>query len=202
MPETLSFRDFVHYYQESRLGQLNFPNGKTKRLFWLYSKNSLSVRLNDLYRLVDVMVARYGLTSENVIAVIAPGSAVLFPGYRETYCTRKKFIFIGSWTVKYEVVPIQPNDIDFLVITDKNMEYAGAWLKKGGFHLINRGIEQMSQCIQVNDLVSMHTLREGVPIFFDERFLVLSTKIGIMSKTPRKISWNEDEHGSLVGTIQ
>jgi len=201
MPETLSFRDFVHYRQESGLGQLNLPNGKTKRLFGLCSKDNLFVKLSSLYRLIDRMITERGLALDNVIAVIAIGSAVLFPGYRETYQTRRKFIFFGPWTISHKLIPIQPNDVDFLVVTDKNLGYAGAWLKRDGLHLINRGTEQMSQCVQVNDTASMHALREGIPIFFDEKWKLLVAKIGIRSNTPRKIYWVKNESGCLSGTI-
>ena len=126
---------------------------------------------------------------------------MLSPGYQETYITRRKFILFGPWVVDHKRVPIQPNDIDFLIITDKNLGYAGTWLKKGGIHLVNRGTEQMTQCIQVHDTVAMHALREGIPIFFDERMKSLSSKIGVKSRTPRKIYWNEDRQGYLSGFI-
>lgn len=201
MIENLSFKDFVHYAQRVKLGRLNLPNGKVKSLIG-YSKDNLFVSLADLYRSANSIVIMHGLIPENVLAVIAVGSAVLFPGYRETYITRRKFILFGPWIVGYRRVPIQPNDIDFLILTDKNLGYAGTWLKKDSIHLVGRGAEQMAQCVQVHDTVAMHALREGIPIFFDERLKSLASKIGIKSRTPRKISWNEDEHGCLVGTIQ
>ncbi len=200
MTEALSFKDFVHYAQRAKLGRLNLPNGKVKRLIG-YSKDNLFVKLADLYRLVNGIVTMHDLIPANILAIIAVGSAVLSPGYRETYVTRRKFILFGPWVVDHRHVPIQPNDIDFLIITDKNLGYAGTWLKKGSIHLVNRGVEQMAQCIRVHDTISMHALREGIPIFFDERLQVLSTKIGIKSKTPRKISWNENQRGHLSGSI-
>jgi hypothetical protein len=196
----LSFEDFVNYAQRAKLGRLNLPNGKVKRLIG-YSKDSLFVNLADLYRLVNSIVTMHGLISENVLAIISVGSAVLSPGYRETYTTRRKFILFGPWIVDYRHIPIQPNDIDFLIITDRNLGYAGTWLKKSGIHLVNRGVEQMAQCIQVHDTVAMHAPREGIPIFFDERLKFLSSKIGVKSRTPRKISWSEDKCGCLTGAI-
>lgn len=200
MIENLSFEDFVHYAQRAKMGQLNLPNGKIKRLIG-HSKDTLFVNLADLYRLVNSIVTIHGLVPENILAIIAVGSAVLFPGYRETYTTRRKFFLFGPWVVDYGRVPIQPNDIDFLILTDKNLGYAGMWLKKSGIHIVGRGVEQMAQCMQIHDTISMHALREGIPMFFDERLKSLSSKIGIKSKTPRKISWNEDDHGCLTGTI-
>ncbi|OGN13845.1 MAG: hypothetical protein A3J47_02465 [Candidatus Yanofskybacteria bacterium RIFCSPHIGHO2_02_FULL_43_22] len=200
MPENLSFTDFVHYAQRGKLGRLNLPNGKTKRLIG-YSQDNLFVNLADLYRLANGIVTMHGLISENVLAIISVGSAVLFPGYRETYTTRRKFILFGPWIVNYRHVPIQPNDIDFLILTDKNLGYAGTWLKKNGIHLVGRGTEQMLQCVHVHDTIAMHALREGIPIFFDERLKLLSSKIKVKSRTPRKISWSEDKCGCLTGTI-
>lgn len=200
MIENLSFKDFVHYAQRAKLGRLNLPNGKVKRSFG-YSKDSLSMELNNLYQLINKTVTMYGLIPENILAIIAVGSAVLFPGYRENYVTRRKFILFGPWVVDYRRVPIQPNDIDFLILTDKNLGYAGTWLKKSGIHLVGRGTEQMLQCIQVHDTIAIHALREGIPIFFDERLKSLSSKIKVKSRTPRKISWNEDKYGCLNGTI-
>lgn len=201
MIENLSFKDFVRYAQGAKLERLNLPNGKVKRLIG-HSKDSLSLELNNLYQLLNRTMTMYGLTPENILAIIAVGSAVLYPGYRETYTTRRKFFFYGPWVVDYRRVPIQPNDIDFLILTDKNLGYAGIWLKKDNIHLVGRGVEQMLQCVQVHDTVAMHALREGIPIFFDERLKSLSSKIGVKCRTPRKISWNEDEHDCLVGTIQ
>jgi len=200
MIDNLSFKDFVHYAQQAKLGRLNLPNGRVKRLLG-YSKDSLFVKLTDLYRLINSIVTMHGLIPENILAIIAVGSAVLSPGYREVYITRRKFILFGPWVVDHRRVPIQPNDIDFLIITDKNLGYAGTWLKKSGIHLVNRGIEQMAQCVRVHDTVSMRALSEGIPIFFDERMKSLSSKIGIKSKTPRKIYWNENQEGHLSGSI-
>lgn len=200
MIENLSFKDFVGYAQKAKLGRLNLPNGKVKRSIG-YSKDNLFVNLADLYRLVNRIVIVHGLIPENVLAIIAVGSAVLSPGYREIYVTRREFFLFGPWVVDYRRVPIQPNDIDFLILTDKNLGYAGTWLKKRGIHLISRGTEQIAQCVQVHDTVSMRALCEGIPIFFDERFRSVSSKIGVKSRTPRKISWNEDDHGCLTGTI-
>lgn len=200
MIENLSFGDFTHYAQQARLGRLNLPNGRTKRLL-SYSKNNLSVELTDLYRLVDRLVAFRGLTSENILAVIAVGSAVLFPGYRENYSVRRKFRIFGPLVVRHRTIPIQPNDIDFFILTDKNLGYDGAYLRKGMLHIVGRGTEQMARSKEVNDTVSMHALREGIPMFFDEQLKLLAAKIGIKPKTPRKIYWSEDRNGCLIGTI-
>ena len=88
MIENLSFKDFVHYAQRAKLGRINLPNGKVKRLIG-YSKDNLSVSLADLHRLANSIVTMHGLIPENILAIIAVGSAVLSPGYRETYVTRR-----------------------------------------------------------------------------------------------------------------
>lgn len=189
-----SFEDLALYAQQSKLGHLHLPNGGTKVSF-------LSVGLDDLYRMVNRFVGFYGLTSDHILAVIAVGSAVHSPGYRETYTTRRKFFLFGPWIVNHRTVPIKPNDIDFLVLTDKNLGYDGTWLKKNGIHLVGRGVEQMTQCIQVNDTVAINALRLGVPVFFDERFTSLSDRIGIKPKTPRKIYWHKGGNECLMGAI-
>lgn len=201
MLDTLSFENFVRYARQKRLGKLNFPNGKIKIFYGLSSKDNLFIELNTLHQIVDRILTRYGVNFSDVVSLIAVGSAVLSPGYREIYRTKRKFILFGPWIVSRRIVPIQPNDIDFLVITNKNLGYAGTWLKQDGIHIINRSVEQMAQCIQVNDTVSMHALRVGVPIFYDSRLWSLSAQIGIKPKTPRNVFWSKDNDGYLTGVI-
>ena len=69
-------------------------------------------------------------------------------------------------------------------------------------HIVGRGIEQMTRCREVNDTVSMHALREGVPLFFDHKLSSLATKTRIKSRTPRKMYWSEDMQGIISGSIK
>lgn len=198
---SLSFEDFGDYAQRAKLGRLNLPNGRTIR-FLDYSKNMLFVELSDLYKLINKFIASYGLASANILAVIAMGSSVIFPGYRENYNIRRRFIMFGPIVVKNRTIPIQPNDVDFFVLTDKSLGYDGAHLKRGVFHIIGRNIDQVAQSREVNDTVTINALNEGVPMFFDERLRLLAARAGITAKTPRKIYWKEDTTGRLTGTIK
>ena len=221
MVETnLSMNDFTRYFEEKRLGNLHFPNGECIITHGHAFENAefpkFFVRLDDLYKMVSGWKVNHTLVPlDDIVAVIAFGSAVRHPGEREVSFERRKYLFFGEKVKKIKKVPIQPKDADFLVITGENLMReevlepvsletydCGTWIKKGGIHLVNRGVNQLLNGVRSNDTVSMSALREGVPIFFNGRFKNVSSWTGVASATPRKILWDENSSGFLTGRIQ
>ena len=216
----LSVRDFTRYFEAKRLGKLYFPNGMCIIPRGSALENAephgFFVSLTELYKMVsDWKINHTMVPLDDIIAVIAFGSAVRHPGTREISYTRRKYILFGKKVTKTEQVPIQPNDADFLVITGKNLireeilepvsveVYGGGTLiSKGGIHLVNRGVSQLLKGIEANDTVSASALQEGIPVFFDSRFKDICAQSGIQSVTPRKILWDENEKGLLTGMIR
>lgn len=221
MTETnLSMKDFTRYFEQQRLGKLYFPNGKCiiphGNAFEHAEFPNFFVHLDDLYKMVSGWKVNHTLVPlDDIVAVIAFGSAVRHPGVQEVPRTRRKYLLFGEKVTKVKQVPIQPNDADFLVITGENLMReevlepisletydCGTWIRKGGIHLVNRGIGQLLNGVQANDTVSVSALREGVPVFFNGRFGNVSTQAGIVLATPRKILWDENGEGFLTGRIQ
>lgn len=194
----LHIDDFTKYFEAKRLGKLYFPNGQ-----------NFYIALADLYKLVTQWRVNHTLVPpDDIVAVIAFGSAVRHPGFREV---TKRGLFRGLVT---ERVPIQPRDADFLVITGKNLtreellepsllydNYGGAYIIKGGIHIVNRSVNQIIGGVKANDTVSASGLREGVPIFFNGQLDGVVAQTGIVKNTPCKIFWDEDDNGLLTGII-
>jgi len=78
----------------------------------------------------------------------------------------------------------------------------GTWIRRGGIHLVNRGVSQLLNGVRFNDTVSASALREGVPVFFNGRFGNVSMEAGVQSATPMKVHWDENGQGFLTGRIQ
>ena len=211
----LHMEDFTRYFEANRLGKLSFPNGKAYvhpggNSFDHSSITDFYINLTDLYKLVtEWKVNHIGVPLDDIVAVIAFGSAVRYPGFTEVV---KHRWFRGPVTKQ---VPIQPNDADFLVITGKDLMRekilkpislhtydCGSWIEKGGIHLVNRGVSQLLNGIQANDTVSISALQEGVPIFFNGRLGDVFARSGIINTTQRKILWDENSRGCLTGRIQ
>ena len=216
----LSISDFTSYFELNRLGRLHFPNGKCLiphgcNIFDAEFPNFF-INLGDLYKLVTGWRVNHTLVPlDDIVAVIAFGSAVRFPGMKEISVTRRKYFGFGKSVTTVAQIPIQPNDADFLVITGKNLMReevleplsietydSGTWIRKGGIHLVNRGIQQLLNGVQANDTVSVSALREGVPIFFDSRFQSVLSQAEIPSETPLEIFWDQNHDGFLTGRIQ
>lgn len=217
---SLSMADFTRYFEAKKLGRLYFPNGVAYvhpggMFFQSALITSFYISLTDLYKMVCGWKINHTLVPiEDIVAIIAFGSAVRYPGVQDVpYKTRKYWLF-GKKIEKVSREPIQPADADFLVITGENMiredtlepisleTYdCGTYIQKGGIHIVNRGVNQVLNGIEAKDTVSASALREGVPIFFNGRFSELSSQTKIAA-TPRKIIWDEDDEGFLTGTIE
>ncbi|TSC91554.1 MAG: hypothetical protein CEN90_352 [Parcubacteria group bacterium Licking1014_17] len=211
----LHMDDFTKYFEATRLGRLYFPNGKAYvhpggGFFQNSAITDFYINLADLYKLVTGWKVNHTLVPlDDIVAVIAFGSAVRHPGFQEV---KRNRLFRGPVT---EQVPIQPSDADFLVITGENLMReevlepislhtydCGTWIEKGGIHLVNRGVSQLLNGVRANDTVSSSALREGVPIFFNGRLDGVVTQAGVTKTTPRKILWDENAKGFLTGRIQ
>lgn len=221
MTETdLSIQDFTRYFEAKRLGKLYFPNGQCIIPYGSVFENAefsnFFIHLDDLYKMVSGWKVNHTLVSlSDIIAVIAFGSAVRYPGVKEVSYVRRKYLLFGEKMTKVKQMPIQSNDVDFLVITGENLMReevlepitietydCGTWIRKGGIHLVNRGINQLLNGIRANDTVSASALREGVPVFLNGRFGNVAIQAGIERTTPRKIFWDEDTKGFLSGWIR
>lgn len=220
MTETdLTMDDFRRYFEKNSLGDLFFPNGRCMTPHGQFFENSefmnFHVRLDDLYKLVSGWrVNRTLVPLDDIVAVIAFGSTVRQPGTYEVTRTRRKYLFFGEKLSIKKTVPIQPNDADFLVITGENLMReevlepisietydCGTWIRTGGIHLVNRGINQVINGVKANDGISKAALLEGVPIFFNGGLTSVYSRTGITPRTTRKLLWDEDRKGHLTGVI-
>jgi len=215
----LSMQDFTKYFENNRLGRLYFPNGKCYnhggRAVQQKGHIPFNIELRDLYKMVTGWkINDTEVPLDDIIGVIAFGSAVKHPGYDKVSKIRKKYIIAGPEVTKTKQVPIHPRDADFLVVTGENLIRQkileplsieiydhGTVIKEGGIHLVNRGIGQVVSGVQANDTVSASAMREGVPIFYNGRMSDVEGKVGIKRETPRKVYWDEDREGYLVGKI-
>lgn len=217
----LHMDDFTDYFEATRLGELYFPNGKAYvhpggSGFGLSSIRPFYIDLADLYKLVTGWKVNHTLVPlDDIVAVIAFGSAVRHPGVQEVTHERRKYLLFGEKVTKVKQVPIQPNVADFLVITSTDLmreeelepilfhtEDCGTWIEKGGVHVLSRGVRQLLESVRAHDMVSVSALREGVPVFFDDRLGTVFWQGGVASATPRKILWDENDEGCLTGRIQ
>ena len=216
----LSIKDFTHYFEQQRLGKLYFPNGKCIVPRGLAFENAefpnFFIELGELYKLVcGWRVNCTTVPIEDIVAVVAFGSAVRYPGVKDVITRRRKYLLFGQKIPVTKKVLIQPEDADFLVITGNDLIHeevlkpisletydCGTWIKRGGIHLVNRGVGQIQSGIRADDTVSISALREGVLIFFNSQFGDLVAQTGIISDTPREILWDENEDGFLTGRIQ
>ena len=86
---SLSLEDFARYFENNRLGRLYFPNGKcfTPNGEWFEDGKitQFHINLRDLYNLIiGWKINNAGISLDDVVGVIAFGSAVRHPGYRVT----------------------------------------------------------------------------------------------------------------------
>ena len=207
----LSMKDFARYFEAKRLGRLSFPNGESYSIDGFVD---FYIRLNDLYKLASDWKVNLTLVPlDDIVAIIAFGSAVRYPGTIPG--TRQQYWLFGKDVQTKKQVRIMPRDADFLVITKGNLireevldptlafdNYGASIVRKGGIHLINRGVDQLLKGIHANDTVSASALREGVPLFSNGRLESVLAQANIESTTPRKLFWDEDNDGCLTGRIQ
>lgn len=209
----LSVKDLAKYVEKERTGRLVFPNGGR-------FLSDFSVNLRDVYGLVaNWEIQGNKIPIDDISAIIAFGSSVRYPGYREVPVTRKKYVIFGEKqeTGKIKRVPIIPNDADFLVVTSQNMteervfvgkqdeydDYYGPLTEDRIIHMFHRGANQVINGVKENDTISISALKEGVPIFYDRAKLEkLVQQSEIASSTPRKLDWTENTDGYLHGEIR
>jgi len=213
--EEQSISDFKAHGMLSMLSALSLPNGGINiSLMKLYNAIQYEWKINNRY--IDI---------GHVVAVIAFGSAVQYPGYVEQKAQRKEYFFFGPLTERIKRSPIKPNDVDFLVVTKENLtddkfidsrisyDYGNDHCRReGNIHLVPRGINQVlngvgnsyrSMDYEVADTVSESALRYGVPLFYDKEVLEdLVRRAGITKETPRKVLWKKDWEERLVGKIR
>ncbi|MEK6863642.1 MAG: hypothetical protein AABW53_03010 [Nanoarchaeota archaeon] len=107
----LSLEDFEDYHERNKLGYLYLPNG------------SMKIDMERLYS--GITTWRIGgkiLSAADVTAVIAFGSAVRYPGFTEHPTITKKYWLFGPAEKSTIKVPIEPNDVDFLIVTRENLD--------------------------------------------------------------------------------
>lgn len=188
--QTVSVPDLTSFYHGNRLGNLYLPNGDRR-----------TVDMNILYSLIENLATRYGSSFDCVLSIIAFGSSVMFPGFKDAIHTSRKYWLFGPARVANRRIPIRPNDFDFFIITRNSLKYSGAWMKKGRIHLINRGVDQLFESVRARDSVTLCALEKGVPIFFDDRYKNILAGTGIKPATPRKVFWDFNEQGKLDGFV-
>ena len=219
----LSPTDFRTYFEKDRLGKLYLPNGirYAPEKDWPITEGAV-VSLKKLYKLMIGWKVQNEteVPVDDIVAIIAFGSAVRYPGY--DIVTEKSRKYLGLFGPKIErekKKKIYPNDIDFFVLTGKDItrhEYikpdfatidfgSAGWanaMKDGGINLVNRGINQLMHGVSQGDTISVSALREGIPLFYDARLEDVQKRTLIPKESPRRLFWDEDERGYLVGRIE
>ncbi len=212
----LSVSDFKEYFEKNRLGRLHLPNGN-----W---GNGMSLELKELFKLMSGWKIKNEseVPFEDILAVIAYGSAIKYPGYEMVPVTEPKYwglfgskVETGEKTKRH----ISPKDVDFFVLTESDItrhEYIAPGLYtqdfgsggcltsvvKSGINLVNRGTSQLLKGINQGDTISISAMREGVPVFYNGRLDEVQKRSGIIRETPRRLLWDENEEGYLVGKIE
>lgn len=208
------------YFEQGKLDKLYFPNGNTYvhpdgEDFVHSAITKFHIHLTALYELMcDWTINGTHIMESDIVAVIAFGSAVQYPGYRKYYQTKKRFYFFGPKFTALKMRPIQPREADFLVISRNSLiseimlepvsrktRDFGTWIEKGGIYLVNRGVDQIVEGVRRFDKISKSAFRYGVPVFFGSEFLKLALRVGEVSKSPRKLIWEETHQGCLRGSI-
>ena len=218
----LSVQDFRKYFDSNKLGKLHLPNGNS----WNPQKSSrdgLDVSLRELYKVMyGWKINDTEVPLDDIVAVIAYGSAVRFPGYEMVPEKRRKFLGLFGPEVetgRQVKELITPNDVDFFVLTGNDIdrhEYikpgmitydygSGGCItavNEGGINLVNRGVSQLLKGIEKGDTISASAMREGIPIFYNGRLNEVQERSGITRETPRKIYWDEDKQARLIGRVE
>lgn len=216
----LTMKDFSKFFERGDLGKLSFPNGTVFIPRGMYVEWGhdvpLFANLDELYKAaVGWKVNKNVVELEDIIAIVAFGSAVQHPGYDEHVQQYKKYLLFGPIKSKVERVPVRPRDIDFLVITRTNLfrreVIAPEWrdvyggkptLTKGGLHLINRSRINIIRGVRAGDTVSLSALEQGVPVFITSEFWKMRRDAKVPQKNPRKVYWDTNSRGLLHGEIR
>jgi len=208
-----SLDDFKTYHQGKRLGELYLPNGSYKISLSSLYDNLTTWKIND-----------HTLSVDDITAIIVFGSAVRYPGFTEQPAITIKYLFFGPAEKSIRKVPINPNDVDFLIVTRENITeekvieatrnyngYGGGEIIYGEMHLVCRGVNQMLEGANYRDRtavpidsVSDSVFREGVPLFYNKLELEdLISRSSVKRETPRRVMWDETFWSkNLVGRIK
>lgn len=211
----LSIYDCEKWFDRNRLGRLYLPNGKGKNNPSEFKTSGVSIDLRKLFEMVSGWENnQYKYQLEDIAGIIAHGSAIAYPNYYENPIIRKKYYLFGSEITKIKRVPIEPKDVDFFVIYGKNIgrnEFSEVgepvknlhgYVRGKGIHIVSGGIEQIIEGSSYNEII-ISAMRYGVPVFYDDKKLEdVQKRTGIKRETRRKLFWDEDENGYLVGKIE
>jgi len=206
----LSMTDFEQHYEFKRLGRLEFPNGiRSTGLYQIPNGTGpFAIALRELY---DLVTGEKEVPLDEVVGVLAFGSAVQHPGYTQEVHTRKKYGFFGPEIEKTKIIPVQPTHADFLVVTRNDIERDGriaavttgsdgrGMIKKGGIHVIHRGIEYV---LGESSKTVESAMREGVPVLLSENSDALKEGLEAVNQSPRQVYWDKEESGDLIGRIK
>lgn len=198
--EILSAKDFSYYYEKNSLGDLYFPNGTCGL------GEQFNISLKKLYNLsTDRTLNHEKLPAEEIIGIIAFGSAVEFPGFIERQKKYRKWLGLGPEVKKMVIENIQPRDADFMVLSEKPIEmenteigaefYGNFGIIGGGIHVTRIGINKFTELCAENDSVAVSSIEGGVPLFYDSRLLTSIKDTGIKKKNPRNVRWEEKYFG-------
>jgi hypothetical protein len=214
--------DFVRYFEQNKLGDLNFPVGimyDGPSSGWWHDSYlcDFYIELNELYQIiVDWKIEQQSVEINNIVAIIAFGSVV---GTKiiEIEKERKKYIFFGK-KIKYtKTENVKPSDVDFYVLSktpyidEKKLDPVsqetydcGTWIKKAGIHVVNRSLDQCyCGILDGTDTVSISAITKGVPIFMTDAFRPFKKTLDITHTEPLyELYWHFNKNGKLIGTIK
>ena len=207
----LSMKDFTEYFEQKRLGKLYFPNGRPVYCDDVWQ--SFHVHLSDLYKLITGWkINSTEMSPNDIFAVIASGSAIRF---KEEIKKRKKYFLAGPEIVIRKQINFFPDDVNFYVLINKDLDKKASipplyehpasspsYVTEVGINVFQLGINQLLNKFKEEDKISIDVLKEGVPIFFNEKLEDVIIKSEIKKETPRKVYWDEDRNGYLIGEIK
>lgn len=210
---SLTVDEFRRRAEHTELGRLHLPNG------YLCGDPDIStvsffVTLRDLYQLITQgEVGQAPVDIDDVIAIIAFGSAVGSAVKRTDFYWRKKYFLFGPTVSIPKVRWIVPEDADFVVITRTSTrreskiksswvnDYDITFLRKGGLHIQIGGRQSLLEGVRQGDTVCLSALEQGVPLFTTPEFDALVAEAGIAKKSSRKAYWAL-ESGKLTGWVE
>ncbi|MBW3019358.1 hypothetical protein KY329_04210 [Candidatus Woesearchaeota archaeon] len=201
----LFMTDFTKYFENNHLERLEFPNGR--RVTGQYVSDGtapFAISLRELYRLATGWKINHtDIPLDEIVGVVAFGRAIAHPGYTEETRVRRKYVFFGPKVETVEKVPIQPDHADFLVVTKNDLGCTESYIApvttgrgriiKGGIRVIHREIDKVP---------IMFATRASIPVFLGEEFNELREILETVSESPRKVYWDVDQYGDLMGRIK
>lgn len=184
----MNIKKFKHYLDHFNLGEITFPT-------------DITIKLKNLYKGLNAYVDNF----YDIEAIIIFGSSVKFPGYNITERKVKRHFWTNELITKKEKEKIEPNDVDFLIITKKPY-FEGKYIKaeierysdgscywtsivSGKIDLINRSISQIKEGIKNNDTISISALEKGV-ILVDNGIL---NQFKVVNKNKYKVYIEDDD---------